>query len=107
MKHTPMHNIPQVLQCVLWNGYFAVACLFVLLRRDHVVATPSAPCHPERECLSLSGLIHNEKNINQCTPERGDPRGHGGWPAALRSGYRSLFQRAEKSQHLLRYYYSS
>ena len=41
-------------------------------------------------CQTNSGLHSNETNFNQCSPERGDARCDGRWPATLRSGYRSI-----------------
>ncbi len=47
-----------------------------------------------------TGLTANEKNFNQCSPERGSTRGHGRWSATLRSGRGSPFPGTEKIQRL-------
>ena len=60
---------------------------------------------PPSECQTNSGLHSNETNFNQRSPERGDARCDGRWPATLRSGYRSIHSRAKESQHLQGYDY--
>ena len=57
------------------------------------------------ECQTNSGLHSNETNFNKRSPERGDARCDGRWPATLRSGYRSILTRAKESQHIHGYYY--
>ncbi len=100
-----MHKLAQAFHSTILDSYMAFACLFVLVRNGHASVVENTQPIVSLGWQSELGLSNNEKNFNKRAPERGDSRGHGRWPATLRSGYRSLFTRTEKSQYLQRHYY--
>ncbi len=106
MNFTLINNLKQKLNCnpgaqampvVLMEEWLVAVYLFfiggiytVCKQQPAYVVFSVVPGLLLSECRTNSGLHSNETNFNQRSPERGDTRCNGRWPATLRSGYRSI-----------------
>ena len=121
MNFTLIYNLKEKLNCnleaqettlALMEEWLAAVYMFFMggtytahKQQPAYVVSPVNFGLPHSECQSNSGLHSNETNFNQRSPERGDARCDGRWPATLRSGYRSILTRKKESQHIQGYHY--